>query len=152
VRLDASDVESRLLLSVLRHRRGDFGRAADGYRQALKVRPGFAIARFNLATSYLDRGDAVHALEEYRQARRSDATILDARDPSSVAARDAGLQAYVVAKACVSEGDTARALAWLERAVAAGFGDLERVRSDPEFAPLRQDPRFVALVARTNPS
>jgi tetratricopeptide (TPR) repeat protein len=140
------------LLSVLRHRRGDFGRAADGYRQVLKIGPDRALARMNLATSYLDRGDVVHALEEYRQARRSDPAILDAKDPATVAARDPGLQSYLIAKACASEGDLARSLAWLEKAVAAGFGDLERVRSDPDFAPLRQDPRFVGLVARTNPS
>lgn len=152
VRLDASDAEARLLLSVLRHRRGDVGRAEDGYRQVLKVRPDWGLARMNLATSYLDRGDVARAVEEYRRARRSDPAILDTRDPSSVAARDAGLQSYAIAKACAAEGDLARALAWLERAVAAGFGDLERVRSDADFAPLRQDPRFVGLVVRNNPS
>jgi tetratricopeptide (TPR) repeat protein len=152
VRLDAADAESRLLLSVLRHRRGDFGRAADGYRQVLKARPDWALARLNLATSHLDRGDVAQALEDYRQAHRSDGAVLEMKDASSVRARDAALQAYVIARAYAAEGDASRSLAWLERAVAAGFGDFERVRTDPEFAPLRQDSRFVGLLARGNRS
>jgi tetratricopeptide (TPR) repeat protein len=152
VRLDAGDADARLLLSVLRHRRGEFGRAADGYRHALRIRPGWALARLNLATAQLDRGDVVQALAEYRQAHRADPAILETKDTSSVRARDAGLQAYVIAKVYATEGGAAAALAWLEKAVAAGFGDLERARTDPDFASLRQDPRFVGLVSRTNRS
>ena len=152
VRLDAGDAEARLLLSVLRHRRGDFGRAADGYRQVLKIRPGWALARLNLATAHLDRGDVGEALEEYRQAHRSDRAIFETKDPSTVRARDAGLQSYLIAKAYALDGDTGASLAWLEKAMAAGFGDLERLRTDPDFASLRHDPRFVGIVARTNRS
>jgi tetratricopeptide (TPR) repeat protein len=152
VRLDPEDADARLLLGVLRHRRGDFGRAADGYRRVLKIRPGWALARLNLATALLDRGDAVQALEEYRQAHRAEPSVLEAKDASSVRARDAGLQAYLVAKVYATEGDARAALVWLEKAVAAGFGDLERARTDPDFASLRQDPRFVGLVARTSRS
>jgi tetratricopeptide (TPR) repeat protein len=152
VRLNPADAEARFLLGVIRHRRGELDRAADTYRQALKMRPGWALARMNLATSCLDRGDVAQALEGYRQAHRLDAAVLGTKDPSRVRARDAGLQSYVVAKVYATEGDLGASLAWLEKALAAGFGDLERVRTDPDFAPLRQDPRFVGLVARTNRS
>jgi hypothetical protein len=152
VHLDAGDAEARLLLSVLRHRRGDFGRAVDGYRQVLKIRPGWALARLNLATAYLDRGEVVQALEEYRQVHRSERTILETKDPSSVRARDAGLQSFLIAKVYAADGDGGASLVWLEKALTAGFGDLERVRTDPDFASLRHDPRFVGIVARTNRS
>jgi hypothetical protein len=152
LRLDPDDSEARLLLSVLRHRRGDFGRAADGYRQVLRTRSGWALARLNLATAHLDRGDVGQALEEYRQAHRAEPAILETRDPSSVRARDAGLQAFLIAKVYATDGNAGASLAWLEKAVAAGFGDLERVRTDPDFAAFRQDPRFVGIVARSSRS
>ena len=152
VRLDAEDAEARFLLSVLRHRRGDFGRAADGYRQVLRISPGWTLARLNLATALLDRGDSAQALEEYRQAHRAEPAIFGSKDPAVVRARDAGLQSFLIAKVYATERNVDAAVAWLETAVAAGFGDLERVRTDPDFASLRQHPRFVGLVARTNRS
>jgi Flp pilus assembly protein TadD len=152
VRLDGEDAEARFLLSVLRHRRGDFGRAADGYRQVLRIRTGWTLARLNLATAHQDRGDVSQAIEEYRQAHRAEPAIFETKDPAAVRARDLGLQSFLIAKVYATERNAAAAVTWLEKAVAAGFGDLERVRTDPDFGLLRQDPRFVGLVARTSRS
>jgi hypothetical protein len=41
-----------------------------------------------------------------------------------------------------------RGLELLERTIAAGFGDAQRLRQAPAFELLRADPRFEALLAR----
>jgi tetratricopeptide (TPR) repeat protein len=45
-------------------------------------------------------------------------------------------------------GDAATALGWLDRGYAAGWNDGRTLMIDPFFAPLRDDPKFQALVKR----
>ncbi len=49
---------------------------------------------------------------------------------------------YNLAASAAREGDAARATADLERAVAKGFRQFERLEQDPDFAPVREDPAF----------
>ena len=51
------------------------------------------------------------------------------------------------------DGDRAEAIASLEKAVAAGWSNVEAVTSDPAFLPHAKDPAFAALFdrARANP-
>lgn len=55
---------------------------------------------------------------------------------------------YNVACFYVIHGDLARALDLLERAVQLGWGDRAWMETDSDLEPLRQDPRFQALLAR----
>lgn len=56
---------------------------------------------------------------------------------------------YEVAKVHLALGDRATALRWLERAVYDRSHSLAFLGVDPQLAPLRGDPRFEALVARS---
>ena len=55
-------------------------------------------------------------------------------------------------RACVRarQGNAQRAMASLEKAVEYGYGDFEHMRRDPDLAPLRSDPRFVALAVKSD--
>ncbi len=53
-----------------------------------------------------------------------------------------------LARACAREGLRAQALEALEEAFRAGYDDWAAVEGGADFAPLREDPRFAALVAR----
>jgi tetratricopeptide (TPR) repeat protein len=55
-------------------------------------------------------------------------------------------QAYNVACAYAQLGDKDQAFAWLERALAMRFLNLELALTDPDLAPLRSDPRFQRLI------
>jgi len=69
---------------------------------------------------------------------------------SMLAARTPGYYNPVaIAKAYVALGETDQAFAWLERALEERTFWLIWLRVDPEWAPLRDDPRFGALVGRT---
>jgi hypothetical protein len=60
--------------------------------------------------------------------------------PSGVAAN------LINAKRAAQEGDVARAVAALRAAQARGFNRFEQLDDDPGFEPIRNDPRFRALV------
>jgi tetratricopeptide (TPR) repeat protein len=55
--------------------------------------------------------------------------------------------AYRIACCHAQLGASDEALAWLDRALATGYRDLERARTDRAFAALREQPRYRELVA-----
>lgn len=56
--------------------------------------------------------------------------------------------AFGIAEAYASLGDVDHTLLWLEKAFAERSGSLLVLNLDPEFAPVRADPKFSAFVAR----
>jgi tetratricopeptide (TPR) repeat protein len=54
--------------------------------------------------------------------------------------------AYNIACAYALAGDRDHALAWLKRALDMAYLDLDSLRTDPDLASVRSDPRFAALV------
>ena len=54
--------------------------------------------------------------------------------------------AYRIACVHALLGETDEGFAWLNRALAMGYLDLDRLRSDPDLATLRADPRFRSLI------
>jgi tetratricopeptide (TPR) repeat protein len=152
VRLNEADAEAWHRLSTLRHRRGRYAKAVEGYRTALKLRPDWALARRNLATALLDRAELQPAFEEYRHAHRIAPSILETKDAGAVATKSGALQQFLFAKVHAAAGALESAFESLKRARDLGFTDLERVREEPEFAPLLKDPRVVGLIGRGAPS
>ncbi|HQR38872.1 MAG TPA: hypothetical protein PLF26_10775 [Blastocatellia bacterium] len=55
-----------------------------------------------------------------------------------------------VARASVKGGDRKKALDAIDQAVEAGFADPERLKEEPDFEPLRDDPRFRQAVDRAS--
>jgi tetratricopeptide (TPR) repeat protein len=147
VRSNGEDPDALFALAVVHHRAGNVGKALGEYQKALKRRANWALARRNLGTAYLDRGQIAEAVVEYRQAHRTDAGVFESKDASVVASQNAGQQYSVFARVYSTEGDLNAALSALRKAAEAGF-DVASLRDDADFTPLRQDPRFVGLVAR----
>ncbi|MEO6596273.1 MAG: tetratricopeptide repeat protein [Planctomycetota bacterium] len=61
--------------------------------------------------------------------------------------RLAGIASYNVACVHALKSRTDDAFAWLDKAVAAGFSDVDQLRGDSDFASMRTDPRFGKLEA-----
>jgi hypothetical protein len=59
---------------------------------------------------------------------------------------DLAMQYYYFAKLCASAGLLDDAIAFFEKAQLHGFDDVDKVRSDPDFASALSDARFALLI------
>ncbi len=87
--------------------------------------------------------DSYSILGRRSEARAAVASVerLEARDPGIL---------FTVANACEQMGERARALQWLEKAVAGGY-DRASIERSPWLEALRKDERFVQLMKKSHP-
>lgn len=132
--LDPGDPDAHLELGLYHERRGEL-KAAEGHMvEALKTVPDDPRGLYSYASLYYAADDLSTAEDLLARAVASDP------DYSPALAALASVRAR--------RGDRAASLDYLERAVAAGERDAEHFRKAPEFATLRDDPRFQGLLAR----
>jgi TolB-like protein/Tfp pilus assembly protein PilF len=151
---------------------GRFAEAAERFERAFAVRGDYDSAFF-AAQSHEALGDPGTAHEAYERAARAAAehTDLNPDDPRAATMRavslcrigqveeglrwaeralsidstDAGVR-YNVACLYAQAGRADEAVAHLEEATRAGFGNREWLARDPDLDPIRSDPRFQALL------
>jgi len=125
----------RTFQAVVLGRRGDTDEAVRVLREVLKEHPTMDGIRPLLAQQLIKQGDAQAAREQLTERVR------DAADADHDIA-------YWLATAHAMLGDRDDALNWLERAVELGNENRTWFESDPNWEPLRDDQRFVALMRR----
>lgn len=125
----------RTFQAVVLGRRGDTAEAVRVLREVLEEHPTMDGIRPLLAQQLIKRGelDAARAqlTERVREAADADHDI-----------------AYWLATTHVMLGDRDEALHWLDRAIELGNENRTWFESDPNWEPLREDQRFVALMRR----
>jgi serine/threonine protein kinase/tetratricopeptide (TPR) repeat protein len=125
----------RTFQAVVLGRRGDAAEAVRVLRDVLKEHPTMDGIRPLLAQQLIKQGDAQAAREQLgervREAADADHDI-----------------AYWLATAYAMLGERDDALNWLERAIELGNENRTWFESDPNWEPLRDDQRFVALMRR----
>lgn len=82
--------------------------------------------------------------QQNRDARRLTAARADFEICTSMRPKASG-PAYELARTHAALGDRKQALSGLRKAVELGFRELGRLATDPEWAPLRNEPEFQAL-------
>lgn len=113
---------------------GEYAKAAAAYDNIAVRRPRDGRAQFNAGMTWVRVQKPEQALPLLQRAWE-----LQERPPRT---------AYGLGAAYALKGDQERALEWLQRAVAAGFNDQNRLNTDPNLESLRADPRFKALLNR----
>src|SRR5690606_35116297 len=126
--------------------------------------------RFMLADALANAGDEAQALDLFRElaghyrARSADGSALSGEEKFRLAysvhalgnyersadlfqqamndGANPALCSYNIARAFARLGETDLALAWLSRAVASGFVNEERARTDPDLESVRDTKRF----------
>ena len=130
---------------------GDFGRAIKEYRKAIKLQEASASFYSNLGTAYFARKDYPKAVVSYTRALELDPDVFEHTSRVGVAAQtsspgDRAEYFFLLARMYAKSGSTDRSLSYLRRAMEDGYRDINRVLRDEEFAAVRNDPRFAALM------
>jgi Flp pilus assembly protein TadD len=171
LRLDPYNVSARSNFAVVLYAIGKKKEAASEIREVLRLEPRHARARGNLGTILYELGETEEAEQQLQAALR-----LDPHNPKTRRALGGALlkqgkleeaerhllealrarpgdtgAIHDLARIAARRGDARRALDLLERLVDQGYGG-EPLASDPDLAPLRQQPRFQALLRKLRES
>jgi TolB-like protein len=152
-------------LTTLGFRYSDAGRpdeAIASFRTALNLSPGQGFTHFGLEGALLLKGEPEEALraieqepsEEWRlvglvmayhalgQATESDAALAELLDIE----KERPGWAYNIAEVLAFRGEADRAFEWLDKAVEYNDPGLTGIPTDPTFANIRDDPRWLPLL------
>ena len=153
----------------LHYTAGRFSRAVNVLREVIEREPGYEVARYYLALSYSYTGRHEEAMRELRASKRQahlqeteeawilaragkkeQAESLLARRREQVNRGEAS--PIVLPVLAIAIGRQEEAINALERCVERRSIELLALLAEPRFAPLRGNPRFVALAARIHPA
>ena len=129
---DPENTDALILVSQCHSLLGHYDQAVAFDRRAVDAHPDNPQAWMTLAFDLANLGDMEAAEEAYRKAAEL--------DPKRASAW------YKLACIAARRGDVDDALADLEKACAESEEYREEAKSQPEFAPLLEDPRFLRIV------
>jgi tetratricopeptide (TPR) repeat protein len=151
IKLDGKYADAHNNLGVIHYVKRNYRRAMKSYSKAIKLHDDSGSYHSNLGTALFARKDFAKAAQEYTRALELDPEIFDRSSQFGVSAKlgspeDRAHYNYVIARTFASRGDTEHCLLYLRKAMEDGFAGINNVYKEPEFAPVRKDPRFVALM------
>jgi tetratricopeptide (TPR) repeat protein len=156
IKRDKKNAEAINNLGVAYFFRHQYGKAISSYRKAIETGPDSASFHSNLGRAYFAAKKYDDAGIEYSKALTLDPDIFSRESPGGIVARmpqEKGLFSYVLAKLLAAHGKTDESLLYLRRAIDEGYNGVEKAYTDPEFATLSKDQRFIDLMnARNNPA
>jgi len=142
-------------LGVTYFLRRKYKKAVSVYKKAIALDPSSASFHANLGRAYFAMKKQDLAAQEYRRALEIDPGIFLRESRGGIIARmpqEKGLFSYVLAKLLAARGQNDEALLYLRRALEEGYKGIGKAFSDPEFAKLLSDQRFIDIMnARNNP-
>jgi tetratricopeptide (TPR) repeat protein len=125
------------------------------YQRSLQLDPDSASVHLNLGTAYYHKKKYAEAVNEYRQALGLDPNVLAGQTLLGTVIRPVlseqmhgfdPLYYFYLAKVFASLGRAEEAVRYLRRALEDGFGDLNRIREDPDFQKISQFPAYGELL------
>ena len=129
-----------------------YSRAIKYYKRAIQLIPDMASFHANLGSAYLGHKRMEDADAEYLRALQLDPDVFETHSTIGITAlmkpEDRANYSYTLAKMYAKDGQLDRSLLYLRRAMEEGYKNIDHVYQDPEFAQLRKDQRFVALMAQ----
>jgi tetratricopeptide (TPR) repeat protein len=157
IRLDHQYADAVNNLGVIDYEGRKYGRALKHYEKAIHLRPDSASFYSNQGAAYFGKKEFEKASAAYAKALQLDTDILERTSHNGVSAQlpspeDRARFDYLIAKLCAARGDRDRSLLYLRRALEDGYKGINDVYKDPEFAGVRSDARFTALMAARPPA
>jgi tetratricopeptide (TPR) repeat protein len=149
-------------LGTVHFARRDLKKAEKYFKKAISMRSGEASFHMNLGSVYFDKKKYDKALVEWRKAIALDPSILTKSNSISLSASSDTTtpmeRRYFIARLYASSGDVEKAIESLQQALLEGFTDIDAIRKQPDFDPIRKDERFIefmktfALLISTRPA
>ncbi|HSE13611.1 MAG TPA: BTAD domain-containing putative transcriptional regulator [Rudaea sp.] len=141
-------------------RLGRIDEAIASYRTALRLSPGRVGTAYNIGELLLRKGDAAAALDQMQQEADENWRLMGLTMAQHALGRkaesDASLReliaryetdsAYNIAYVMAFRGETDRAFEWLKKAVAYHDTGLVEIGTDPMFASIHDDPRWLPFL------
>lgn len=128
----------------------DLKKAERYFKKAIGTGGSVASFHVNLGTLYFERGKPDKGMAELRKALSLDPHIMSRGEAISLAAgSNKGPNAeksYSMARIFASMGDADHAIDNLQQAITAGFTNLDAIRSEPDFDPIRQNEKFMEFM------
>jgi tetratricopeptide (TPR) repeat protein len=151
LRKDKKLAEAWNNLGVSYYMRGQYEYAIRTYERAISLKPEFPSFHNNLAAALMDSKQFGRGEVEYRQAFKLDPSFFEHPSQNGITAhmgspQDRAQFAFVMARLFAGTGDIDRSLHFLRSAMEEGYPKIDDVYRDKEFAPVRNDERFMALM------
>jgi tetratricopeptide (TPR) repeat protein len=151
IKLDPKMSAAHNNLGAARYEEKKYGGAIKEYKKALKLEEDASFYS-NLGAVYFSQKKWAAANDAYAKALQLDPDIFARTSRFGIAAQmsspdDRAHFQYVLAKLYAKGGNSDRALLCLRRAMENGYKEIDNVYKDDDFANLRKDPRFTALMA-----
>ena len=126
------------------------------YQRSLSLKPNVASVYTNIGYAYFAQKQLPKAMEAFHKALEIDPKVFEetGRAGSILSYRsvaDRGLFNYMLAKDYAQNGDTPNCLLYLRRAADEGYKEVGKVRTDPAFAKVIDDPDVKALLDKVAP-
>ncbi len=152
IKTDKKYAEAYNTLGVVFYLKKKYGSAEKNYKKALELRES-ASFHSNLGTVYMERKRYDEGMAEYAKAYRLDPAVFERSSRNGVSARmqspeDRARFFYVMAKLYASNGDLDHSLEYLKKSLEDGYPDIDKLYKYAEFATLRKDQRFTALMSQ----
>lgn len=145
------------------YQKRDYSAATTALRKSISIDPGINDSHHVIGLIELIQGRPKEALKEFVAEggeTRNEGTALVSYGLGKRAESDAALarainesgktQPYAIARIYAYRGETNQAFDWLEKAYGVSDVDLSYALGDPYMAPLRDDPRWLALMRKMN--
>ncbi len=120
------------------------------FKKAISMKENEASFHINLGSLYLEKKKYDKAMIEWRRGFALDPDVFS--KTSSVSLTGGGSEKspmeryFLLARLFASQGNVDAALDNLKQALTHGFTDIQAIEKQPDFKPIRQDPRFVEFM------
>jgi tetratricopeptide (TPR) repeat protein len=129
---------------------GDLKKAERYFKKAISINGSVASFHVNLGTLYFERKKFDKGMAEWRKGISLDPGVMHKGEGISLAAGSnkgpSAEKSYFMARLYASMGDVDHAVDNLQQAFNNGFTDLEAIRTEHDFDPIRQNEKFVAFM------
>jgi tetratricopeptide (TPR) repeat protein len=170
-RLDPLSVRISANVALILYEGRQYDQAIIKARKALELEPNDGATHSRLGDIYLQKGMPKEALAEFQYNLSPKERAEPPADPDLIRAYAAAgnrreaqrllvrlkqqskreyISPWCIARAYVALGENEEALVWLQKGFEDYAGGMERLRVEPDFDPLRSDPRFRELLRRMN--